>query len=205
MISPSFAAAQLCYTNQGANHRRHARRSHRQLRAKRSWPYNPCSLSQKTRRAREEKKGNTCVASRPPGRVPCHTIPLPGGVTALEAHDILCALAEPSSTKISRRPRPRSANYSTLWLRLHLRLRLRTRTPALDVSSAPLPILAAQPRPGEYPGAPIRRHGAISYRCGAGAPPLRLPNRAVCLLDCLVSIARRRRRGAACQQSEHAG
>ena len=69
----------------------------------------------------------------------------------------------------------------------------------------PAPCPAARPRPGEYPGAPIRKHGAISYRSGAGAPPRRLPNRAVCLLDCLVSIARRRRRGAACQQSQHAG
>ena len=78
-----------------------------------------------------------------------------GGVTRLEALYIFSALAEPSSTKLVRRPRPRSATYSTLWLRLHLRLRLRTRTPAALTRSVPLPVLAARPRPGEYPGAPI--------------------------------------------------
>ena len=38
-------------------------------------PQNPCSLSQKTRRAREEKKGNTlcCVPSPGPSTVPYHT------------------------------------------------------------------------------------------------------------------------------------
>ena len=152
----------------------------------------------------KRKKVILCVASRPPAGKR-YTVYYPGGVTRLEARDIFSALAEPSSTKLVRRPRPRSTTHSTLWLRLHLRLRLRTRTPAALTRSVPLPILAAQPRPGEYPGAPIRKHGTVSYRCGAGAPPRRLPNRAVCLLDCLVSIARRRRRGAACQQSEHAG
>ena len=49
------------------------------------------------------------------------------GVTRLEALYIFSALAEPLSTKLVRRPRPRSTTHSTLWLRLHLRLRLRTR------------------------------------------------------------------------------
>ena len=154
------------------------------------------------------KQGNTlcCVPSpEPDGTTIISNWTGAGGVTRLEEREKFSALAEPSSTKVVRRPRPRSANYSTLWLRLHLRLRLRTRTPAALTRSVPLPVLAAQPRPEEYPGAPIRRRGAISYRSGAGAPPRRLPNRAVCLLDCLISIARRRRRGAACQQSEHAG
>ena len=84
-----------------------------------------------------------------------YTVYYPGGVTRLEALYIFSALAEPSSTKLVRRPRHRSANYSTLWLRLHLRLRLRTRTPAALTRSVPLPVLAARPRPGEYPGAPI--------------------------------------------------
>ena len=69
----------------------------------------------------------------------------PGGVTRLEALYIFSALAEPSSTKLVRRPRPRSANYSTLWLRLHLRLRLRTRTPAA-LTCAQVPLQFAAPR-----------------------------------------------------------
>ena len=107
------AAAHLCHTKQRANHRHHAHRSHRRRR--------PGGFARKTLAAFRRKHGERakrkkvilCVASHPPGRV--HTIPPPGGVTALEAHDILCTLAEPSST-------------STLRLRLHLRLRLRTRT-----------------------------------------------------------------------------
>ena len=45
----------------------------------------------------------------------------------------------------------------------------------------------------------------IYYRCGAGTPPSPVPNRAVCPLDCLVSIARRRQRGAGYRHSEHGG
>ncbi len=92
-----------------------------------------------------------CIPSRAPRAGKRYTVYYPGGVTRLEALYIFSALAEPSSTKLVRRPRPRSANYSTLWLRLHLRLRLRLRDPAPQPGRATLPVLAARPRPGEYP------------------------------------------------------
>ena len=104
-----------------------------------------------------------CVASQSPCLGPAIRLYYsPGGVTRLEARDILSALAEPLSTKVVRRPRARGANYSTLWLRLHLRLRLRTRT----YPSGPATARRIPRRPN-----PEARGDLLPLWSGCDAPP----------------------------------